>query len=264
MPTTLGAIVSRTRTQILAPLVQSGAISPDKFWEDDELLAHVVAGAKDLWRALVDLYQDHFVRINTAVVLPAAADQLTGVPADLFRILHLTPLNASTDGSSCPIRFRKAGGGLTGIDFTAAMTRPAIDAIGTGGLVYYALVNAGSPVMKPEVQTAPRVTAQVACRLVYVPTLPATLTLESINPIPGESDHALMAFCAAYALGKQNPDGTLTPDPTWLQVYATEKASITIVIEPRDASSPSIVRGVFDDTLGPGLSGGGEWDDWNW
>jgi hypothetical protein len=259
VPTTLGAIVARTRVQILAPLVQSGAISPDKFWEDDELLAHTVAGCKDLWRAVVDLHQDHFVRINTTLALPAAADALVGVPSDLFRILYLTPLTSS---DSSPVRFRKAGGGLTGIDFTAAMVRPSLDTIGTGGLVYYALVNAGSPVMTPEIHTAPRVMARVPCRLVYVPTLPVSLTLDSINPIPGESDHALMAWTAAYALGKQNPDGTFAPEATWLQVYATEKESIKIVTEPRDASAPTIIRGVFDDLFGPGLSGGGCDDGW--
>jgi hypothetical protein len=161
------------------------------------------------------------------------------------------------------VRFKKAGGGLTGIDFTQAALRSSIDPTGNGGLVYYALVNAGSPVMTPAIHNAPRVTSDVPIRLTYVPTLPATLTLESFNPIPGESDHALVAWTAAYALGKQNPDGTFAPDTTWLQVYATEKESIKIVSEPRDASAPSLVRGVFDDTIGPGLSGYGN-DDFDW
>ena len=255
MPTPLGAIVSRTRTQILAPLVQSGAISRDEFWTDDELLAHTIAGCKDFWRAIVDLHQDHFVKINTQLFLPAAADALVGVPPDLFRILVLHPL--TTGDSGTPIRFRRAS--LTSTDFTTAMTRAPLDG-SNGGLVYYALVNAGSPVMTPEIQVAPRVSGRVACRLVYVPTLPP-LSAESINPIPGESDHALMAWTAAYALGKQNPDGTFAPDTTWLQVYSTEKGSILVVTEPRDASSPSIIRGVFDDTYGPGLSGSGD-DPW--
>src|SRR5262245_56084625 len=222
--------------QILAPLVQSGAISPDQFWTDDELLAHTIAGCKDLWRALVDLHQDHFVRINTDVVLPAAADALVGVPPDLFRILFLHPRDALADGTSRLIRFHRAS--LTSTDFISAMTRSSID-VSSGGVIYYALVNAGSPVMTPEIHNAPRVGTAVACRLVYVPTLPGTLTVESFNPIPGESDHALMAWTAAYALGKQNPDGTFAPDPIWLQVYATEKESIKIVTEPRDSSSPS-------------------------
>jgi len=257
VPTKLGAIVARTRTQILAPLVQSGAISPDQFWDDDELLAHTVAGCKDFWRALVDLHQDHFVGINTTVVLPAAADAFVGVPPDLFRILLLTPRDASDYNR--PIRFQRAS--LTSLDFTSALERAALD-VSTGGIVYVALVNAGSPVMTPAIYNAPRVGSDIPCRLVYVPTLPV-LTADSFNPIPGESDHALMAWTAAYALGKQQDDGSFAPDTTWLQVYSTEKESIKVVAEPRDASSPSIVRGVFDDTYGPGLSGwGGDWDWW--
>jgi hypothetical protein len=254
VPTPLGAIVGRTRTQILAPLVQSGAISPDQFWSDAELLAHTVAGCKDLWRAVVDLHQDHFVAINTAVVLPAAADALVGVPSDCFRILYMQPRDPNGSGLR-PVRFRRAS--LTSHDFVRAQQRTAIDPTSAGGIVYCALVNAGSPVMTPDIHVAPRVTSALAITLAYVPTLPGTLTADSMNPIPGESDHALMAWTAAYALGKQNPDGTLTPDQTWLAVYSTEKESIKIVIEPRDASSPQIVRGVFDDTFGPGLSGYG-------
>lgn len=252
MPTNLGSIVARTRTQILAPLVQSGAISPDQFWTDDELVGHVVAGCRDLWRAIVDLHQDHFVAVHTAAVLPAAADALVNVPTDLFRILYLQPRDVTESTPS--VRFRRAS--LASRDFTLALTRAAVDPSTGGSVVYYALVNAGSPVMTPEIYVAPRVSTAVPIRLVYVPTLPGTLNANSINPIPGESDHALMAWCAAYALGKQ-ADGSFAPDTTWLQVYSTEKEAIKVVTEPRDASSPQIVRGVFDDTFGPGLSGYG-------
>jgi len=257
VPTSLGAIVARTRTQILAPLAQSGAIGPDQFWTDDELLDHLRAGCRDLWRAIVDLHQDHFVATHTAAVLPAAADALVGVPTDLFRILYLQPRDLSTFGGPT-LLFRRAS--LTSRDFTEARLRAAIDPTGTGGLVYYAVVNAGSPVMTPEIRVAPRVSSAVPIRMDYVPTLPP-LAVNSLNPIPGESDQALMAWTAAYALGKQ-ADGTFAPDTTWLAVYSTEKDAIKIVTEPRDASTPSIIRGVFDDTLGPGLSGYGGDDGW--
>jgi len=243
--------------------VQSGAIGPDTFWSDDELLAHVVTGCRDLWRALVDLHQDHFVKIDTTVVLPTTSDTLTNVPADLFRILFLQPLEPNASGQR-PIRFRRAS--LTSVDFTSAQLRSPIDVTGDAGIFYYAIVNAGSPVTRPEIYVAPQASGELALRLVYVPTLPGSLSVDSINPIPGESDQALMAWCAAYALGKQ-ADGTFAPDTTWLSIYATEKDAIKIVSEPRDASTPSIVRGVFDDTIGPGLSGYGglvDYDGWWW
>lgn len=257
MPTALRTIVNRTRTTILAPLVQTGAVAPDTFWTDAEFLAHLVAGCTDLWRAILDLQQDHFVRINTTLVLPAGATALAGVPPDCFRILHLRPRDR-TDSTGRAISFRRAR--LTSIDFTNALDAAALD-VSSGGRIFYALINAGSPVDTPEIHVAPSITSDLPIRLVYVPTLPA-LTLDSVNPIPGESDNALMAWCAAYALGKQNPDGTLTPDPTWLGVYSTEKESIKIVVEPRDTSSPSIIRGALDEITGPGLSGDGTGWDW--
>src|SRR4029077_14599534 len=92
MPTPFKAIVGRTRTQILAPLVQTGAISPDLFWTDDELLAHTIAGARDLWRAIVDLHEEHYLKIDTTnVFYRERSDRLSGVPTDVLRIMAIQP-----------------------------------------------------------------------------------------------------------------------------------------------------------------------------
>lgn len=255
MATPLRAIVARTRTQILAPLVQTGAISPDQFWADTELLDHTIAGCRDLWRALVDLHEEHFITVDTHNVwYRTGDDRLTGVPANLLRVLAIQPRDTSATGPQRTLRFipRK----YTSTDFLRALGRDAFDATSSGD-VYYAVTNAGSPVVAPDIFVAPALTGTVLLRMVYVPTLPATMDADTMNPIPGESDHALMAWTAAYALGKQSGDGPFTPDATWLQVYSTEKQAILIISEPRQEQEPVLIEGVFDELWGGGLSGDG-------
>jgi len=261
MPTPLKAIVARTRTQILAPLVQTGAISPDLFWTDGELLAHTIAGCRDLWRALVDLHQEHFLKIDvTNVRYDSMADQLTGVPPDVLRVLMIQPRDTSLSSGT---RLRFVPRRYTSTDFLRALGRDPFDATSPGD-VFYAIVNAGSPVMAPAVYIAPKLTATVLLRFVYVPTLPGTMDGDTMNPIPGESDHALLAWTAAYALGKQTGgDGPFTPDPTWLAVYSTEKQGVMIISEPRQEQEPVIVQGVFDELFGGGLSGDGRVRGWD-
>jgi hypothetical protein len=261
MPTPLKAIVARTRTQILAPLVQTGAISPDLFWTDEELLDHTIAGCRDLWRAIVDLHEEHFLKIDTTNVWYKGGDELlTGVPPDVLRVLAIMPRDTSNTSATRSLRFvpRK----YTSTDFLNALGRSAMDVTQPAD-VYYAVVNAGSPVTAPDIHVAPKLTTNVLVRLVYVPTLPGTMDPETMNPIPGESDHALMAWTAAYALGKQNGDGPFVPDTTWLAVYSTEKQAILIISEPRQEQEPSVVQGVFDELFGGGLSGDGRSRGWD-
>lgn len=256
MPTKLGAIVARTRTQILAPLVQTGAISPDLFWTDDELLAHTIAGCRDLWRAVVDLHQEHFLKVDvTNVSYGSGNDKLTGVPTDTLRVLAMQPRDTTSNSTSRALRFLPRR--YTSSDFLAALARDPFDATQPGD-IYYAVTNAGSPVEAPTVWIAPKLTASVLLRFVYVPTLPGTMDVDTMNPIPGESDQALMAWTAAYALGKQNTDASnFVPDATWLAVYSTEKQAILIISEPRQEQAPVVVQGALDELFGGGLSGDG-------
>lgn len=255
MPTPLKAIVARTRTQILAPLVQTGAITPDQFWADDELLAHTIAGCRDLWRGIVDLHEEHFLTVDTTNVwYRAGDDRLTGVPSNLLRVLAIQPRDTTQTSVIRQLRFlpRK----YTSSEFLGALGRTPFD-ITLPGDVFYAVANAGSPIAAPDIYVAPRLAATVLLRVVYVPTLPGTMDGDTMNPIPGESDHALMAWTAAYALGKSGPDGAFTPDTTWLSVYSTEKQAILIISEPRQEQQPVVVQGVFDELWGGGLSGDG-------
>ena len=218
------------------------------FWTDDELLRIMILGAKDLWRGFIDLHQEHFFTDDTtSVVLEANTLQLSGVPANVHRVLSIEPL---THGLSFDPQ------DFTTRPFRAARAAPAIGA--DGGKIYYAVTGAGAPTGAPTIYTAPRVNVDVPVRLVYIPTLSGGLTASDTNPVPGESDAALVAYTVAFALAKDREDRS--PDPNWLAVYSTEKNSCLTASTPRQEQVPPVVTGIFDDILGPGLSGD-DWDD---
>lgn len=254
MPTQLSTIVANARIHLRAPLVQTGGISPDTFWTDAELLAHAIRGARDLWRALVDLHQDHFLEVVTTPTIAALGDRIIGVPKNVLRPILIQPSDTSDTGNNRALKFTPAKYNST--EFRRALAMSALDPT-QDGEVFYVITKAGSPVDTPEILIAPTLSSSVTLRIAYVPTLPP-LSADSINPIPGESDLALEAFTTAYALAKQDPNNQ--PDTTWMAVYGTEKQSILIVSEPRQDQQPRIVRGVFDDMFGAGLSGDGTFD----
>ena len=251
MPTPLSTIVSNARVHLRAPTVQTGSVSADTFWSDAELLTHTIRGCRDLWRAEVDLHQDHFLKIITTPTIAASGDRIIGVPDDVFRVILIQPSDTSDSGNNRTITFTPAK--YNSPEFRDALATSAFDPT-QDGEVFYVITQAGSPVAAPEILIAPRLTAAVTLQLAYIPTLPP-LSMDSMNPIPGESDLALEAFTTAYALAKQDPENR--PDTTWMAVYGTEKQSILIVSEPRQEQQPRIVRGVFDDSFGAGLSGEG-------
>ncbi len=222
-----------------------------QFWSDDELLQIMILGAKDLWRAFIDLHQEHFFTVDdTNVTLPANATVLDGVPANVHRVL----LIASRDAQSRLVKFQPRA--YTSPEFLAALNREAVSP--DGATIYYDMTGAGAPVGAPTVYTAPMVSADVDVRLVYIPTLSGTLSFDDVNPVPGESDAALVAYTVAFALAKDREDRS--PDPNWLAVYSTEKNSCLVASTPRQEQEAPVVKGVFDDVFGPGLSGDA-WDD---
>lgn len=218
------------------------------FWTDDELLRIMILGAKDLWRAFIDLHQDHFFTDDsTSVTLMADTLQLSGVPSNVHRVLAIEPREAVAL-TFTPKKY-------TAPAFRAARVAAAVspDAAST---IYYEVTGAGAPTGAPTIYTAPRLNADLPVRLVYIPTLNGSLTASDPNPVPGESDAALVAYTVSFALAKDREDRS--PDPNWLAVYATEKQSCLVASAPRQEQIPPVVTGIFDDILGPGLSG----DDW--
>ena len=236
---TLGTIRTRVRTTGLLETTAS-------FWSDAELLEHIVEGVKDLWGAVVDLHQEHFATDDaTNVSLSASSNQLTGVPADVFRVLLIEPRVLTTANTGRAVRFVPRD--YNSPEFENARAMSAQDPVG-GTYIYYAVFGAGAPTAAPTIKTAPQISSALTLRLVYIPTLAAAdMEAGDANPIPGEADNALYAWCMAFARAKERDDRS--PDPNWLAVYATEKQNILTRLTPRQEHEPEYVEGMFDGLM---------------
>lgn len=210
-------------------------------WVDAELLEIGIRGVKDMWRAILDLHQGHFSTIDeTNVSLAASTSTLTGVPADTFRILLIEPRDTTESGSSRDIVFvpRK----YNSPEFIAARTLDNVDP-SNGNIIFYDVMNVGTPVATPSVVVAPKLTSAMNLRFVYAPTLTAITATTDNNPIPGESDHGIIAWIVAFAAAKESGR---VPDANWLAVYATEKQSLLTGLTPRQEQEPKYVEGMFE------------------
>lgn len=233
MPSTLAEVITRVRRQLNEPVAS--------YWSDDELLDFSIAGAKDLWRDIADLKQEHYLTINDDDVYLGSGDtELTGVPVDVHKVYLIEPRDVSQTGSSSTLIFTPRD--WNHADFRAARARGTIDS--AGGEIFYAITGQGSPVGAPHIRTAPTVNADVLLTLSYVPTL-EELVLNSIVPIPGECDNALVAWTLAYARAKEREDGAV--DPGWIAIYATEKAHLLQSLGLRQYQEPTITDGMFSE-----------------
>lgn len=236
MPTTLGTLETQVRINLNAPA------ATDLFWTSDEIIFWLNQGAKDLWKKLKDVYQKHHYTIDQSnVSLAASSNELTGVPADVQDVYFL---RARTPSSYPNLRFvRKDYGSL---EFEAALALSAQDSTNIG-VIFYDIVGQGAPVQAPTIKTAPQVNGEILLELGYVPTI-GSQTSGQNNPIPGESDAALIAYATAWSRSKERPDKT--PDPGWIEIYATEAANLVVAMTPRSLQEPEYVMGMFE-----------EWDD---
>ena len=214
------------------------------FWTSAELIDLTNLGIKDLWGAIVDLHQEHFLNVNTTTVnLATSADELSGVPADTFRVHLIEPKDTSSTGTYKGVLFVPRD--YNSPEFIAARTQSGQDPT-QAQIIYYTLTNAGAPVAAPSVLVAPQVTSAMAAgtiRFVYVPVL-ADVAAAGNNPIPGDSDNALIAWCVAFGRAKEREDRS--PDPNWLAVYATEKQNLLTRLTPRQEQEPEVVGGLFE------------------
>lgn len=224
-----------------APTVNtSGIDSP--FWTEQELLDILILGAKDLWRAIVDLHQGHFTTIDEEhVSVVANTTTLLGVPVDCFRILMIEPRDLSQADAMRSVYFKPKQ--YHSLAFQSARSESSNASANRSTAVFYDILNAGSPVAAPSIVIAPVLSGALPLRLVYVHVLP-TLLESSDNPIPGESDNALISWGVAWARAKERDDRM--PDPAWLATYSTDKQSLLTALTPRQEQEEEIVEGLFD------------------
>lgn len=240
--TPISTLISQVRTILNEPVAA--------YWADTELLAYMQNGAKDLWRKILGIYQEHFVTVDeTNVTLNGNAPSLTGVPADLYRVVAIEPrvLGQFNPNQGLIFKNRK----YNSPDFIQARAADPVTPQST--VIFYDVMNAGAPVGPPTILVAPLITAPVLLRLTYNQTLPA-LSLTGTNPVPGETDQALIAWTVAWAKSKEGTDpSTRVPDANWLGIYGTEKANVIAEMSvPRSEQDQEVVEAMFQDM----------WPDW--
>lgn len=225
----ISAIIAQVRENILEDSAS--------YWTDDELVVHANRCIKDLWRAISNQYQDYFLSVNEAVNMAASATELSSVPADVSIVRGLEPKLLSTYPN---VRFvyRK----WNDDDFQSARAMDAFNP-NEGGTIRWCITGAGAPVGTPTIRVAPALTTAMLVRLSYIPTVP-TVTTASENPIPGESDDALIDWITAHALSKDKEG--LQPDAVWMKKYSTEKDNILVFLAPRQQAEQQVVEGVFE------------------
>lgn len=232
MATVLSTLITTSRTTLLE--------TSANFWTDAELLVHLIDGIKELWRGILDLHQGHFLTIDeTHVSQAASAYTLSGVPADVFRVELLEMRDQTTANTVKNLDYLPRP--INSPDFTGARGVGSVDP--NGLTIYYAVINAGAPVAAPTIEVAPAVTSTLLLRLIYTPVL-AAMTAASTNPIPGESDHALVAWTIAHARAKEREDRS--PDPAWLAVYAADRQHLLTALTPRQTQEPDVVEAVYE------------------
>lgn len=214
------------------------------FWSSAELIDIVNLGIKDLWRAIVDLHQEHFLIVDTtSLSIPTSAGSMNGVPANCYRVHLIEPTDTTTTGTYKGVAFVPRD--YNSPNSIAARTQTGQDPT-QAQVIYYALTQQGPPVSAPKILVDPQLTTAMAAgsiRLVYVPTLEDVVAAQN-NPIPGESDQALIAWTVAFARAKEREDRS--PDPNWLAVYATEKQSLLTSLTPRQTQEPAFVEAIFE------------------
>src|SRR4051812_12123038 len=89
MATTIASLISIIRGHLNEPVETAAS-----YWLDTELAALIDKGARDLFRAINDNFQNYFLTIDTTNVTQAAnAAVLSGVPADVGIVRGLEPVD---------------------------------------------------------------------------------------------------------------------------------------------------------------------------
>jgi hypothetical protein len=231
MATPLSAIVTIARDRLNEPV--------PRFWSNAELLRYGNRGIRDMHRQIGATHQNYFHEISVAVTHAVDATQLSDVPSNVTVVHGLEPADLQTNPH---LYYKRCD--YNHPDFQAARSIPARDP-SSGLTVYYAITQAGGPVAAPVILVAPKINAARLLRLTFMPTVGAELVATDPNPIPGESDNALVHWIVAYARGRQLK--LQGPDEKELGLYQRELDRIMQAITPRDDSEPEVVEPMFKE-----------------
>jgi hypothetical protein len=230
MATLLSTILANVRIQLHEPTA--------RFWTDAEIVSHLNGGIADLWRAINGQYQDYYFTTTAAAAsIASSATTVSGVPSDVAIVRGVEPANPAAYPD---LQFQFKPYNDPKVATARAMTAQDPSQI---GLIYLSLAGLAAPIAAPTIYVAPTLTAALALRISYIPTLGAK-TVADPNPIPGEADKALEFWGIAYARAKLTEDQS--PDPNWLALYATEKANILTALAPRQEQDDQYVEGLFE------------------
>ena len=233
----MATLLSALETQARRHLLETTAA----FWTSAELIDICNRGIKDLWGSLVDLHQWHyFITDPTHVSQPADTATLSGVPTDVFRVLLIEPRDVSSGATGRNLQYLPR-------DYHSAecIAARSIEA-GTAGetpVIFYSVTQAGAPVGAPVIYVQPQLSGALNLTLTYIP-IQGDVVAGQPNPIPGESDQALVAWIVAYARAKEREDRS--PDPNWFAVYGTEKQNLMVRLTPRQEQEPEYIHGQFE------------------
>jgi len=238
--TTVKSLIDQVRT----PLKDFPADRLDgkSYWGDPEILLHLNNGAKILWRAIVDLYDHHFTVVDEEnFFIEASTKIIYGVPETVHRITSLEPRVLGESNPNRSLIFKPAN--WNSDLFTQARAQAATSP--TNAVIYYTLMAAGAPVGPPVIRIAPALTSSMLLTCTYVSTI-APFDETDRNPIPGESDQALINYAVAQCRAKEREDSM--PDPGWMALFATERTDLLVRLDKRQEQAPDIVEGMFDGT----------------
>lgn len=205
-------------------------------WPDADLRDYFRHGCLDLWGAILDVHGGHYIE-EKRVVLKANESTIGDVPENCFRVQFIEPWNTTSSGDWPDLKFTPKR--YNSEDFRAARSLDATD-VGSAEEILYDVTGVGAPIQAPLIRIAPQITTDLTLRLAFNPTV----VIADYNPIPGESDNALIAWVTAWARSRERQDRM--PDPGQLAIYATEKQSILTRMDPRQEQEPPEVVGLFD------------------
>lgn len=230
--TPIDNLIYQVRTQLREPI--------PAFWSDNELVTWMNNGARILYRAIVDLYQDYFNVIDeSSCFIEAGQKMIWGIPEDVYKVVMIEPRVLGEQSTTRGLIFKPRG--WTDPAFVQARARPARPPQNT--VVYYTLMKAGAPVGPPEIRIAPVLTDGVLLTVTYVHAYQPFCTADR-NPIPGESDAALVHYTLAHALAKER--GETEPDAAQLALFGTERTDILTRLDIRQLQESQVALGMFE------------------